>query len=225
MREGSLSVLESNLGYRFENPDLLRHALTHSSANTDRLKSNERLEFLGDRVLGLIAADMLFKAFPKEREGDLGYRFTKLVRRQTLVEVAQVICLGNYIIMSDGERETGGPTKDSLLADTCEALIAAIYCDGGLVPARRIVEHFWTPHLSQDPHPIKDAKTALQEWSQANGNNLPKYQTIKQSGPDHKPVFCVEVRIGKSSSAEGKGYSKRSAEQAAAANLLAQMIQ
>ena len=225
MREGSLSVLENNLGYRFENPDLLRHALTHSSTNTDRLKSNERLEFLGDRVLGLIAADMLFKAFPKEREGDLGYRFTKLVRRQTLVEVANVICLGNYIIMSDGERETGGPTKNSLLADTCEALIAAIYCDGGLVPARRIVEHFWTPHLSQDPHPIKDAKTALQEWSQANGNTLPRYQTIKQSGPDHKPFFCVEVRIGESSSAEGKGYSKRSAEQAAAAKLLTQMIQ
>ena len=191
-----MSVLEKNLGYRFENPDLLRHALTHSSTNTDRLKSNERLEFLGDRVLGLIAADMLIKAFPQETEGDLGYRFTKLVRRQTLVEVAQAICLGNHIIMSDGERETGGPTKDSLLADTCEALIAAIYCDGGLVAVRRVVEHFWTPHLSQDAHPIKDPKTALQEWSQANGNNLPNYHTIKQSGPDHKPVFYVEVRIG-----------------------------
>ena len=225
MRRESLSVLEKNLGYRFKNPTLLRHALTHSSTYTDRLKSNERLEFLGDRVLGLIAADMLINAFPQETEGDLGYRFTKLVRRQTLVEVAQAICLGNHIIMSDGERETGGPTKDSLLADTCEALIAAIYCDGGLVAAKRFVEHFWTPQMSQESHPIKDPKTALQEWSQANGNNLPRYKTIKQSGPDHKPVFYVEVRIGENSLAEGEGYSKRSAEQAAAAKLLAEIIQ
>ena len=220
MTPDGLSRLEDRLGHRFRNPALLHHALTHASTTTDRLQSNERLEFLGDRVLGLIVADMLFETFPHEPEGDLAYRFTALARRETLVRVAQEIELGTNIDMSDGERESGGAAKDGLLANTCEAVIAALYQDGGLAAAQQFVKRYWTPLLTEDHHPRKDPKTALQEWAQANGHALPRYQTVHQSGPDHQPVFHVEVRIDDNASATGNGASKRAAEQVAAEQLL-----
>ncbi|MDP6896454.1 MAG: ribonuclease III [Rhodospirillales bacterium] len=224
MSPGGLSRLEDRLGHRFRTPALLQHALTHASTTTDRLQSNERLEFLGDRVLGLIIADMLFETFPHEPEGDLGYRFTALARRESLARVAQEIDLGASIVMSDGERETGGAAKDGLLANACEAVIAALYQDGGLAAAQYFVERYWTPLLAEDHRPRKDPKTALQEWAQAKGHALPRYQTVHQSGPDHQPIFRVEVRIGEGAPATGEGASKRAAEQAAAEQLLSVMV-
>ncbi len=220
MTSGGLSRLEDRLGHRFRNPALLHHALTHASTTIDRIQSNERLEFLGDRVLGLIVADMLFETFPHEPEGDLGYRFTALARRETLARVAQEIELGANIVMSDGERESGGAAKAGLLANTCEAVIAALYQDGGLAAAQQFVKRYWTPLLTEDHHPRKDPKTTLQEWAQANGHALPRYQTVHQSGPDHQPIFHVEVRIGANASATGDGASKRAAEQVAAEQFL-----
>ena len=220
MTSGDLSRLEDRLGHRFHNPALLRHALTHASTTTNRLQSNERLEFLGDRVLGLIIADILTDNFPDESEGDLGYRFTALARRETLACVAQKIELGVNIAMSDGERVSGGAAKDSVLANACEAVIAALYQDGGLATAKQFVERYWTPLLTEDHHPHKDPKTALQEWAQANGYSLPQYRTVNRSGPDHQPIFHVEVRIGDNESGTGIGASKRAAEQVAAKQLL-----
>ncbi|MEK9725740.1 MAG: ribonuclease III [Rhodospirillaceae bacterium] len=213
--------LEKRLGHAFAHPDLLRQALTHASATADRLQSNERLEFLGDRVLGLVVARMLYAAFPDEPEGDLGYRFTALARRESLARVAAEIELGDFITMSDGERETGGAEKDGLLANACEALIAALYLDGSLAAAEAFVERYWTPLLAEDHRPRKDAKTALQEWAQANGHALPRYETVDQSGPDHEPIFRVRVKIGDVAPETGEGSSKRAAEQAAAERLLA----
>ena len=224
MSSSGLSRLEDRLGYSFQNSALLQHALTHASATTDRLQSNERLEFLGDRVLALIIAEMLFETFPNEPEGDLGYRFTALVRRESLARVAQEINLGISIAMSEGERETGGAAKNGLLANACEAVIAAIYQDGGLIAAQQFVERYWTPLLAEEHHPRKDPKTALQEWAQAKGQSLPRYQTVHRSGPDHQPMFRVEVRIGESAPATGEGTSKRAAEQAAAEQLLLVMV-
>ena len=216
-----LSVLEDCLGYRFRKPGLLRHALTHSSFTKDRLSSNERLEFLGDRVLGLIIAEMLFEAFPEEPEGDLGYRFTALARRESLVRVAQQIGLGNHIAMSIGERGTGGAAKEGLLADTCEAIVAGIYIDGGLEAAREFVGRFWRPLLAEDYIPRKDPKTALQEWAHANDYSLPRYRILGQLGPDHAPRFRIEVMLDNFPPAIGEGSSKRAAEQTAADQLLA----
>ena len=218
-----MSALEDRLGYRFRDPALLTHALTHASTTTDRLQSNERLEFLGDRVLGLVVAEMLFDTFPDEPEGDLGYRFTALARRESLARVAHDLRLGDEITMSDGERDTGGAAKDGLLANTCEAVIAVLYLDGGLDTAQTFIRRFWTPLLAEDHHPRKDAKTALQEWAQAQGHALPRYKTLSQTGPDHQPIFQVEVQVGDLSPSAGKGASKRAAEQAAAAELLAQV--
>lgn len=222
MRE-ALSALENRLGHRFLDPALLAHALTHASAAADRLQSNERLEFLGDRVLGLVVAEMLFDAFPNEPEGDLGYRFTALARRESLVRVAQDLALGDHIAMSGGERETGGAAKDGLLANACEAVIAALYLDGGLDAARAFIRRYWTPLLAEDHRPRKDPKTALQEWAQAHGHALPRYKTVSQAGPDHQPVFLVEVQVGEMPPGAGEGTSKRAAEQMAAAELLARV--
>ena len=197
------------------------HALTHASTTSERIQSNERLEFLGDRVLGLVVADMLYAHFPDESEGDLGYRFTALARRESLARVAQEIDLGDHIAMSDGERETGGANKDGLLANTCEAVIAALYLDAGLDVADAFIRRYWSPLLAEDIQPRKDAKTALQEWAQANGHPLPRYTVVTQSGPDHQPVFEVQVQVGNTPAETGEGTSKRAAEQAAAGQLLA----
>ena len=222
-RDPALDRLQSLIGHRFESPEILRQALTHASMTSERIRSNERLEFLGDRVLGLVAAEMLYQRFPDEPEGDLGYRFTALARRETLVRVAQEIGLGEVIIMSDGERETGGAEKDGLLADACEALIAAMYLDGGLAPAAAFIERFWSPLLEEDPAPRKDAKTELQEWAQARGLALPRYDTLSREGPDHAPVFTGISSLADAPTETAEGPSKRAAEQAAAEQLLARL--
>ena len=209
-------------GYRFNDADLLTRALTHSSVTGygDRLKSNERLEFFGDRVLGLVIAEMLLTQFPEEDEGAIAKRFTALVRAESLTRIARKIRLGDHLIVSKGERDTGGTDKANVLADACEALIAALYQDGGLPAAAQFIQQHWQPLLEETPAPPKDYKTTLQEWVQARGLPRPSYQQTNRSGPAHAPIFTIEVAVTGYPTMTGNGTSKRAAEQKAAAALL-----
>jgi ribonuclease-3 len=229
-----LSELMAALDYAFKDPELLRIALMHPSAlSTGRAKrgkkpaptvergaDNQRLEFLGDRVLGIVIAEMLFRAFPDEDEGALARRLAALVKQDSLDAVAREIALGRYLTISRGEAEGGGRDNPAILADACEALIGAIYLDGGLETARRFVEQHWRPKMDAEAKPPQDAKTALQEWAQAAGFPLPLYTVVKSEGPPHDPVFEVEVTVSGQEPASARGRSKRAAEQAAARRLL-----
>ena len=211
------------LGHQFSDNQRLAKALTHSSysnLNSGLGGSNERMEFLGDRVLGLVIADLLLTQFSNEDEGDIARRHTALVRQEALVLVAESIGLGNYISMSLGEEDTGGRQNASILADCCEAVVAALYLDGGLAAARNFIEDKWRPMLEADLLPPKDSKTTLQEWAQSNNLPLPVYAEISRQGPDHQPVFKIEVRVEDLPPATADGSSKREAEQKAAKILL-----
>lgn len=223
MTDGNRHPLEPVLGHQFTRPGRLTQALTHASGVERRIESNERLEFLGDRVLGLVIAGMLFDGFADEEEGDLGYRFTALARREALARVAREIGLGAHIRLSEGERDTGGADKDGVLANACEAVIAALYLDGGLEVAARFIERYWAPLLEEDLSPRKDPKTVLQEWAQAAGKALPQYKVVHREGPDHAPLFTVAVTLDGEPAANGRGNAKRAAEQAAAEAMLAQV--
>lgn len=212
--------LEETLGYTFKDPGLLSRALMHSSAVQTRTDSNERMEFLGDRILGLCICEMLYHRFPDEREGDLGYRFTALVRAEALSVVAEKIDLGAYLVMAPGEDDSGGRNNHSILANACEALIAAIYLDAGLTQAQRFIQQYWSELLEKDLKPQKDAKTTLQEWAQGRKKPIPAYVVQGRSGPDHAPVFKIEVQISGLTSVSGNGTSKRLAEQNAAEKML-----
>jgi len=181
---------------------------------------NQRLEFLGDRVLGIAVAEMLFRAFPEEDEGALARRLAALVRQDSLDAVAREIGLGRYLVISKGEEEGGGRDNPAMLADACEALIGAIYLDGGLEVARTFVETHWRPKMDAEAKPPQDAKTALQEWAQAAGLALPLYTVVKSEGPPHDPVFEVAVTVAGQQPESARGRSKRAAEQAAARRLL-----
>ena len=221
---GELARLGARLGHAFANVALLRCALTHASATRGAgggPTSYERLEFLGDRVLGLIIARLLFSRFPEEAEGDLARRLAALVRKQTLADVAGELGLGRYIDFGPGEQEAGGAENPSMLADACEAVIGALYLDGGLEAAERFVLPHWTPYLEAERRPPQDAKTALQEWAQGRALPLPVYEEVAREGPPHEPLFTVEVRVEGLPPAIARGRSKRSAEQAAAERLLA----
>ncbi|WP_374656071.1 ribonuclease III [Dongia sp.] len=229
--------LTSVLGHAFARPELLETAITHPSATgrnrtkrvrrtaksaaDARVADNQRLEFLGDRVLGLIVAEMLFAAFPEEDEGALAKRLAALVRQDGLAQVAQSIALGRFLVLSKGEEESGGRENPATLADACEAIIGALYLDGGVEAARRFVEGYWRPMMTADLAPPQDAKTALQEWAQAAGLNLPRYRVVRSEGPPHDPVFEVEAAVEGYPARSGTGRSKRAAEQAAATQLLA----
>ncbi len=213
------------LGYHFADPTLLQQAFTHSSAfgaaaGRRRGVSYERLEFLGDRVLGLIVAEMLYQAFPEESEGALARRLAELARKESIAGVAESLDLGRHLVISRGEEESGGRRNPSLLADACEAVIGAMYLDGGLAPAKAFVERHWRPLLAHDVRPPKDAKTALQEWAQGSGLPLPAYRIRSSEGPPHDPVFEGEVAVEGRPPAVGSGRSRRAADQAAAAALL-----
>jgi ribonuclease-3 len=228
-RGGPTDDIEHALGHSFSNPDLIRQALTHASvvspdAAGGAQASNERLEFLGDRVLGLVMALLLHDRFPDEDEGDLARRFAFLVRRDALAEVAVRLDLGDHIIVSAGEETAGGLQNPSILADACEAVIAALYIDGGLVVAEHFIHDHWSGLVDADPTPPKDAKTALQEWAQARGLALPAYRETSRDGPDHAPRFEVEVSVGEQPPAMGTGTSKRAAEAAAAETLLEKVL-
>lgn len=208
----------ARLGYAFGDPTLLRQALTHRSAadpRTGGLDSNERLEFIGDRVLALLIAEFLAERFPREREGALGRRLGSLVAWDSLARVAQELDLGAALLVPSGEGRAGVHRRDNVLADALEAVLGAIYQDGGLDAARPVVRRLWTPLLEADLKPPVAAKSRLQEWLAARGQPLPEYRVVSSAGPDHQPVFVVSVgAMGRK--AEGMGDTKRAAEQAAA---------
>lgn len=219
-----LHDLAQRLGHRFSDPSLLTQALTHPSVVHGRAPRKatpyERLEFLGDRVLGLVVADMLFHRFPTEAEGALARRHAALVRREALARVAQIIGLPEHLMLSRGEEEAGGRANPGLLADACEAVIGALFADAGFEKAQIFVRTMWTPLMDEAAAPPKDAKTALQEWAQGRGKKLPVYTTVGTEGPPHDPTFSVSVEVDGVETVVAKGASKRAAEQAAATQML-----
>ncbi len=222
----AIEALEARIGHRFDDRDLLTRAMTHPSALSGRngaLKSNQRLEFLGDRVLGLVIAERLFDRRRTEREGDLAPRLNRLVNKRACAEAAEHMDLGRHVIMSSHEISNGGRERESTLGDVCEAVIAALYLDGGLKTARAFIELAFGPQFQERHARVKDPKTLLQEWAQSNGYDLPDYCTIDQSGPDHDPRFTVEVRVGRDLRETGSDRSKQDAERAAAFKLLEQV--
>ena len=216
--------LELRIGYSFGHPALLDRALTHISAlagSKDRAGSYQRLEFLGDHVLGLVISDMLFRAFPDAEEGELSRRLADLVRKETCADVARAMELGPAMKLGASEVNAGGRRRTAILADICEALIGAVFIDGGYAASAGLIERFWKERMLKPKRPLRDAKTMLQEWAQARGMPAPLYRELERSGPDHDPEFRVAVEVADYQPAEGLGRSKRAAEQAAAAAMLA----
>ncbi len=211
------------LGYRFERPDLLIRALTHSSLSAPTRPDNQRLEFLGDRVLGLVMAEAVLEQDTDAAEGRLAPRFNALVRKETCAEVARSIELGAVLKLGKSEMKTGGRRKDALLGDAMEAVIAAVYRDGGYEAARAVIRRLWGDRVATVQEDSRDAKTTLQEWAQARRMAPPAYTEVARSGPDHAPVFTVEVRIATGAHARAEASSKRQAEQAAAQAMLARL--
>jgi ribonuclease-3 len=218
-----IEALEAALGHVFADRELLERALTHISAleGPGRLQSYQRLEFLGDRVLGLAVADMLFRAFPDDEEGAMSRRLSDLVRKETCAAVAADWGVGPHVKLGMGEAQSGGRKRLTTLGDVCEALIGGVFLDAGYDKARAVVEQGWRERLYAPIRPPSDAKTALQEWAQARALKAPTYRLVSRSGPDHSPRFVIAVDIEKQVSAEGEGKSKRLAEQAAAAAFMA----
>jgi len=217
-----LEDLSHALDHRFDRIALLRQAVTHPSADGERGRASafERLEFLGDRVLGLVVAEMLLERYPDEAEGDLARRQAALVNRDQVARVALALGIDRVLVLSKGEQEAGGHANPAMLADACEAVLGALFQDGGFQAAARIVRACWQPLMEESAAPPRDAKTALQEWAQARGRPLPSYAVLSREGPAHGPKFHVTVSVTGEAQAEGRGASKRAAEQAAAAALL-----
>jgi ribonuclease-3 len=222
-RKRAATALEDRIGYRFADAAMLESALTHISAlkGGNRANSYQRLEFLGDHVLGLVISDMLYRAYPKADEGELSRRLADLVRKETCYEIAFAIELGAALRVGSSEANSGARSRVAILADVCEALIGAVYLDGGYKAAEGLVERLWAVRLKATAPPLRDPKTVLQEWAQARGLPTPAYREIERSGPDHNPEFRVAVHLPALPPAEGVGPSKRAAEQAAAAAMLA----
>ncbi len=212
--------LQRRLGYDFQDPALLIRALTHVSAPKASEGSYQRLEFLGDRVLGLTIAEMLYAAYPEAPEGELSRRLSELVRRETCAEVALAWDLGPYLNLGAGEVQSGGRRNQAILADVCEAIIGAVFVDGGYPAAKALVEQAFGALLSATRRSLRDPKSALQEWAQGRGWPTPSYTVVERVGPDHAPQFRVIARVKGIESGLGVGTSKRAAEQEAARNLL-----
>lgn len=218
-----LKAFEARIGYSFRRGELLIRAVTHSSISSPTRPDNQRLEFLGDRVLGLVMAEAMLAADKSASEGQLAPRFNALVRKETCAEVARDIGLGDVLKLGRSEMLTGGRRKDTLLGDAMEAVIAAVYLDGGFEPARKLVLRLWGDRVNEAEARVHNPKSALQEKTQALGLGLPVYAEIGRSGPDHNPLFTVEVRLDNGLSASASAAGKRSAEAAAAEALLALM--
>ena len=216
MTESAAAILQHN----FKDPTILAMALTHGSAAANSFDTYERMEFLGDRVLSLVVAEMLFVTFPDENEGKLARRSAALVRRETLADIAAEIGLGVHIVMSPGEAGAGGRENPSLLADVCESVIAALYLDGGLEVADSFIRRHWQVRMDRLDTPPMDSKTALQELAQGRGLPLPSYRIAERKGPDHAPIFTIAVTVENGPETTGQGKTRRSAEQAAAGALL-----
>ena len=215
-----LIAFSDRLGHAFERPDLLIRALTHSSLSAPTRPDNQRLEFLGDRVLGLVMAEALLEQDKEAPEGQLAPRFNALVRKETCADVAREIDLGAVLKLGKSEMKTGGRRKHALLGDAMEAVIAAVYRDAGYEAARDVILRLWGERVSKVEADARDAKTTLQEWAQARRMPPPAYVEVGRTGPDHAPVFTVEVRMETGATARAEASSKRQAEQAAARALL-----
>lgn len=221
-RTPDLGRLATKLGHRFADPDLLELALTHASARPGSTpnEDNERLEFLGDRVLGLAVAELLSHRFPQASEGELARWFNHLVRTETCADVGQRWGLGDFLLMSGGEAGSGGRRKTTILANACEAVLGAVFIDAGYETARNLVRGNWELFLAELAQAAPDAKSVLQEWAQGQQRALPSYIEIARTGPDHAPRFTAEVRVEGISPERGEGSNKRQAEQAAALAML-----
>jgi ribonuclease-3 len=222
LRPRKFKELETKVGYKFKDPGLLERALTHASVRGGKVarSDNERLEFIGDRVLGLAIAEALNRQFPDANEGELARRYNRLVRGEACARVARNIGLGAHLILSESEADSGGRNKTTILADAAEALLGAVFIDGGFEKARGVVARLWQDQSEPEPEVAVDAKSALQEWAQGQGLALPRYTVVARNGPDHAPRFTAEVLIAGKAPAQGEGASKRIAEQAAASALL-----
>jgi ribonuclease-3 len=221
--KAAATALEQRIGYHFRDAALLDRALTHISAlsgSQGRSGSYQRLEFLGDHVLGLAISDMLFRAFPTANEGELSRRLADLVRREACAEVARELDLGPAIRLGNSEISGGGRKRTAILADVCESLVGAVFIDGGYEAAAALVERCWGERMRTPARPLRDPKTALQEWAQGRGLPTPVYREVERTGPHHDPEFLVAVELPGHEPAEGRGRSKRTAEQAAAAAML-----
>jgi ribonuclease III len=221
-RDTALQLLFERLGFAFKDRSLAELALTHASARPSLKpnEDNERLEFLGDRVLGLAVAELLTESFPQASEGELARRYNQLVRAETCAEIALRWELGTLILMSGGEADSGGRGKKTILANACEAVLGAIFIEGGYRAARDVVYRFWAAELSGLDAAVPDAKSILQEWAQGRRLSLPRYIEVAREGPDHKPRFTSEVQIDGVAPERGHGDNKRAAEQAAALAML-----
>jgi len=225
-REEALQALSRRLGYRFKNPALLDQALRHSSYTHERPESgpsNEQMEFLGDAVLTLTVSHLLIKTFPESSEGELSRRRAALVNARQLAELARRLNLGSSLLLGRGERRQAGHEKPSLLADALEAVLAAVFLDGGLRAAQRLVHRWFTPFLSEDQDLMwGDPKTTLQELIQSQYKSPPTYRVVEERGPSHARSFVVELRLGDVLLARGEGPTKKQAEQQAALAALKQ---
>ncbi len=213
-------AFEQRIGHRFKRPELLIRALTHGSVSSATRPDNQRLEFLGDRVLGLVMATALLEEDKAASEGQLAPRFNALVRKETCAEVAREVDLGAVLRLGRSEMMSGGRRKQALLGDAMEAVIAAVYRDAGFEAAQAMILRLWDGRIRSVEADARDPKTALQEWAQARGQKPPSYVEISRSGPDHAPVFTIAVRLEDGAEAQATAGAKRQAEQAAAKTLL-----
>ena len=220
-----LRAFEARIGHTFADPELLIRALTHGSMSSPTRADNQRLEFLGDRVLGLVMAAAMLDHDPDANEGTLAPRFNALVRKETCADVARAIDLGAVLKLGRSEMLSGGRRKQALLGDAMEAVIAAVFCDAGFDAADALVRRLWAERIKVVKADARDAKTALQEWAQGRGEPPPSYVELARSGPDHAPVFTIAARLQSGTEAQASGGSKRQAEQAAASALLQQLEQ
>ena len=218
-----IRAFEGRIGHRFARADLLLSALTHPSMSSPARDDNQRLEFLGDRVLGLVMAEALLTRDATAREGQLAPRFNALVRKEACAEVAAEIGLGEVMKLGRSEMMSGGRRKTALLGDAMEAVIAAVYLDAGFEVARDMVLRLWGSRVSRVDQDARDPKTALQEWAQARGLPPPQYVETARSGPDHAPLFTVEARLETGQARDAAARSKRQAEQSAAKALLSDL--
>jgi ribonuclease-3 len=223
MKPGSdarVAAVEMRIGHRFRTPDLIQTALTHASAASQGRDNYQRLEFLGDRVLGLLVTEMLLEAYPKASEGELSLRLAELVRKETCADVAAGLELGDAVAFGGNRTQKASLQTVNVLGDVCEAVIGAIYLDGGIERARGFVSANWRDRMLAPAARNRNAKAALQEWAQGRSLGVPGYAIVAKSGPDHDPRFEVEVSVETLTAVRGEGRTRRDAEQAAAAALL-----
>ncbi len=218
-----LRAFEGRIGHSFRTPELLLRAVTHASISSATRPDNQRLEFLGDRVLGLVMAEALLSADTKASEGQLAPRFNAMVRKETCADVARETGLGDVLKLGRSEMMSGGRRKEALLGDAMEALIAAVYLDAGFDAARALILRLWQGRIGAVDADARDPKTALQEWAQARAMPPPSYTETSRDGPDHQPIFTVEVRLENGDAEVARAGSKRIAEQQAARSLLTRL--